>query len=207
VAVAGGEGWWRRLGSRTAAPSSSDGALFFQCFPVTLPVWFSSSFQLFLPLPTFWASFLFSSLPSLLSVCFFFCFFFVFSPLGSLFFRVSLLLLFSLLPFPLSPVPFSQRSWVLFIEPRAWLFLMGSSRLVGHWARLPRFGSTRFSGRCVVGQCVRSVGSRRERDRKKFKQKPLFPSSPLQCLGGKKKEEQCRSKRHRSAPLFSLFFF
>ena len=40
---------------------------------------------------------------------------------------------------------------------------------------------------------------------KKFKQKPLFPSSPLQCSGGKKKEEQCHSKRHRSALSFSFF--
>jgi hypothetical protein len=36
---------------------------------------------------------------------------------------------------------------------------------------------------------------------------PFFPSSPLQCLGGKKKEEQCRSKRHRSAPSLFFFFF
>ena len=87
----------------------------------------------------------------------------------------------------------SQRSWVLFIEPRAWLFtvLMGSSRLVGHWARLPRFGSHRFSSRCVVGgRPVCSVGGLQAREGPaKSKQKLLFPSSPLH-VRGKKKEEQ-----------------
>jgi hypothetical protein len=80
---------------------------------------------------------------------------------------------------------------------------MGSSRVIGHWARLPRFGSTRFSSRCVVGQCVRSVGSRREKDRQKIQIKASFFLLPRCMFGGKKKEEQCRSKRHRSA----LFFF
>jgi hypothetical protein len=41
-----------------------------------------------------------------------------------------------------------------------------------------------------------------ERGPATFKQKLIFPSSPLH-VWGKKKEEQCRSKRHRSA----LFFF
>ena len=95
----------------------------------------------------------------------------------------------------------------LFIEPRAWLFtvLMGSSRLVGHWARLPRFGSPRFSGRCTAGgRPVCSVGGLQAREGPtKFKQKPLFSFFPAAMFGGKKKEEQCRSKRHRSA----LFFF
>jgi hypothetical protein len=128
------------------------------------------------------------------------CFFF-FSPLSSLpvSFPLFFLCFFSFLP--LSSVRFllpllrslSQRSWVLFIEPRAWLFtvLMGSSRLVGHWARLPRFGSHRFSGRCVVGgRPVCSVGGLQAREGPaKFKQKLLFPSSPLH-VRGKKKEEQ-----------------
>lgn len=107
------------------------------------------------------------------------------------------------------PSPSSQRSWVLFIEPRAWLFtvLMGSSRLVGHWARLPRFGpSPGFpaSAQRVVGHCVRSVGSRREREPgKKFKQKaPFFFSSPLH-VRGKKKGEQCRII---AAPPFTRLF-
>ena len=85
----------------------------------------------------------------------------------------------------------SLPSWVLFIEPRAWLFtvLMGSSRLVGHWARLPRFGSPRFSGRCVVGgRPVCSVGGLQAREGPaKFKQKLLFPSSPLHVRGGRRK--------------------
>jgi len=80
LAEAGGGAWahGRRLQVAAAV------LCFFQCFPVTLPVWFSSGFQLFLPLPMFWSSF-FSSLGfSLLSVltlsllCFFFFFFFCF---------------------------------------------------------------------------------------------------------------------------------
>jgi len=166
---------------------------------------FPTRFQLFLPLPILQSLFLpfplgfpngflcFGSL-SLNPIPFFFFLLFL-SSLRSLLSGLS----------PPSSRSISQRSWVLFIEPRAWLFLMGSSRLVGHWARLPRFGSTRFSSRSVVGQCVRSVGSRRERDRQNSNKSPFFPSSPLQCSGGKKKEEQCHSKRHRSA--LSFFFF
>jgi hypothetical protein len=56
----------------------------------------------------------------------------------------------------------------------------------------------------VVGQCVWSVGSRRERARQNSNKSLFFPSSPLQCSGGKKKEEQCHSKRHRSAPFFLI---
>jgi len=123
-------------------------------------------------------------------------------PLFSLFFRFS-----PLFPFLLPGRSFSQRSWVLFIEPRAWLFLMGSSWLVGHWARLPRFGSTRFSGRCVVGQCVRSVGSRRERDRKKFKQKPLFPFFPAAMFGGEEERGTVSFKTTPFCSSFFLFFF
>jgi hypothetical protein len=124
--------------------------------------------------------FLLSPLCPFLSLCFFFSVFFVSSPLFC--------------PFPPpSSRCLSQRSWFLFIEPRAWLFtvLMGSSRLVGHWARLPRFGSHRFSGRCVVGgRPVCSVGGLQAREAPtKFKQKLLFPSSPLH-VRGKKKEEQ-----------------
>jgi hypothetical protein len=85
---------------------------------------------------------------------------------------------------------------------------MGSSRLVGHWARLPRFGSPRFSGRCAAGgRPVCSVGGLQAREGPaKFKQKPLFSFFPVAMFGGKKKEEQCRSKRHRSALSFFLFF-
>jgi hypothetical protein len=50
---------------------------------------------------------------------------------------------------------------------------------------------------------VRSVGSRRERGRQKIQIKASFFFLPRCMFGGKKKDEQCRSKRHRSA----LFFF
>ena len=64
------------------------------------------------------------------------------------------------------------------------------------------------SARWVVGHCVRSVGSRRESGRQKNSNKS-FPFSffPAACSGGKKKDEQCRSKRHRSALSFFSFFF
>jgi len=88
LAEAGGGAWahGRRLQVAAAV------LCFFQCFPVTLPVWFSSGFQLFLPLPMFWSSFFFSSLGfSLLSVLplsllcfFFFCFLLLLRPLYSL---------------------------------------------------------------------------------------------------------------------------
>jgi len=163
------------LAHGTAAPSSGRGATF-SVFSHDPPDLLSSSFQLFLPLTVFrslFFSFGFFVLSSLL--CFFY--FFGFSPSFSLFFlfllsglSLPLFLCFSFFSFRvfLSLLPLSLLlCWLLFIEPSEWLFLMGSSRLVGHGARLPRFGSTRFSGRCVVGQCVRSVGSRREKDRQK----------------------------------------
>jgi len=209
VAEAGGGVWahGRRLQAAAAA----------LCFLVfsrdSPPGLFSSNFQLFLPLPMFRSSFFLPFPLFSRSVLFLFSVF-LFSLLSvSLFFgSLSPFLLFSgFLPFFSSPFP--QRSWVLFIEPRAWLFtaLMGSSRLVGHWARLLRFGPPpRFSGRCAVGgRPVCSVGGlqAREGPEKNSNKSPFFPSSPLQCLGGKKKEEQCRSKRHRSAPSLFPFFF
>ena len=179
---------------------------FFQCFPVTLPVWFSSSFQLFLPLPMFWSSF-FSSLGfSLLSVfplsllCFFFCFLLLLRPL------YSLLSSFSLRLFP----PFLSVLGVLFIEPRAWLCwgawgATGRSA-IGHDCQgsAPLLLGFLAGARWVVGHCVRSVGSRRESGRKKFKKSFTFPSSPLRDRGKKMNSVV----QNDTVLLFlSLFFF
>lgn len=60
-----GGGRWRCLGSRTAAPSSSGGDLFFSVFSHDPPGLFFSSFQLFLPLPMFQSL----SLPILTVLC------------------------------------------------------------------------------------------------------------------------------------------
>jgi len=46
----------------------------------------------------------------------------------------------------------------------------------------------------------------REGPAKISKKSNIFPFFPAACSGGKKKDEQCRSKRHRSA-LFPFFFF
>ena len=185
-----GGGRWRCLGSRVAAPGGAAAVLNVRRCYCFFSV-FSTRFQLSLPLPIF-RSFFFLPFPLFSrSVFSFLCFFYVFlsswflSSFGSssfspLFFRFLLLL-------------FPQCSWVLFIEPRAWLFtaLMGSSRLVGHWARLPRFGPPpRFSGWCAVGgRPVCSVGGlyAREGPAKKFKLKHPFSFFPAACLGGIRK--------------------
>jgi hypothetical protein len=52
---------------------------------------------------------------------------------------------------------------------------MGSKRLVGHWCDCQ--GSV-GGARWVVGHCVRSVGSRRESGRQKFKKKLHFSFLP-----------------------------
>jgi hypothetical protein len=77
---------------------------------------------------------------------------------------------------------------------------MGSSRLVGHWARLPRFGSPRR----VVGQCVRSVGSRRERGPCEIQMKAPFPLLPAVMFGG---EEERGIVSFKTTPFCSFFFF
>jgi len=125
----------------------------------------------------------------------------------SLFFSLFFFVFSSLSFPPPSPRCLSQRSWVLFIEPRAWLFtvVMGSSRLVGHWARLPRFGSHRFSGRCVVGgRPVCLVGGLQAREGPaKFKQKPLFSFFPAAMFGG---EEERGTVSFKTTPFCSFFF-
>jgi len=177
---------WRRL---VVAPWLTDGgskqrqrcSVFFQCFPVTLPVWFSSSFQLFLPLPMFWSSFFLPSVSlffrfflSLSSV--FFSFVFSFSSVPSILFP----------PFFFSPSsPFSQRSWALFIEAKGAVFYSSHGEqpagrplgvaaevrwvVCGGWSAI-------VSGRWAPG----------ESGRQKFKKKqPFFPSSPLRDRGKK----------------------
>jgi len=174
-------------------------------------------FPVFYPFPAFPFSsyvsvFSFSSLPSLLSVCFsFLCFFLCFSLLSvSLFFRffLSLSSVFFVFSFSSVSPPLFSALGVLFIEPKAWLgtALMGSSRLVGHWrdcqgpAPLPGFLA---GARWVVGHCVRSVGSRRESGRQKIQIKAtLFPSSPLRDRGKK-----MNSVVQNDTVLLFLFFF
>jgi len=80
--------------------------------------------------------------------------------------------------------------WFLFIEPSEWLCtaLIGSSRSVGHWARLPRLGPPpRFSGKCAVGGrplCPVGGLQAREWPAKKFKQKLPFFLLPRCMFGG-----------------------
>ena len=174
--------------------------LLFSVFSHDPPGLFSSSFQLFLPLTVFRSLSL--SLFRFFSFSPFSLFGFFFLRVLSLFFsvfRFSPSFRFLLLPY--------QCSWVLFIEPRAWLFtvLMGSSRLVGHWARLPRFGSPRFSGRCAAGgRPVCLVGGLQAREGpKKFKQKPLFSFFPAAMFGG----EEERGTVSFKTTLFCSFFF
>ena len=92
-----------------------------------------------------------------------------FLPVSPLFFLFSFPFLFS----PFSP-SFPQRSWPLFIEAKDAAFYSshgGSSRLVGHWARLPRFG-----GWCAVdGRPLCPVGGLQAREwPAKFKLKLPF---------------------------------
>jgi len=152
-------------GSRTAAvvllSQPNGGAFFFQFFPPFL------AFPAYISVPLLVDSFppLFGLFSLRFSLFFSFSLFSPFSLFRVSFFS-SVFFVFSSLLRPPSP----QRSWVLFIEPRAWLFtaLMGSSRLVGHWARLPRFGPPpRFSGRCAVGgRPLCSVGGLQAREGK-----------------------------------------
>ena len=75
-------------------------------------------------------------------------------------------------------------------------FLHGARRVVGQRAWLARCGSLGFLARHAV---------KREAAHLK-KKNPPFCFLPLLHVHGRKKEEQCRSKRHRS-DLLLLFFF
>jgi len=57
----------------------------------------------------------------------------------------------------------------------------------------------------VRGRPLCSVGGLQAREGRKIQTKAAFFLLPRCMIGGKKKEEQCRSKRHRSA--LSFFFF
>jgi hypothetical protein len=77
-------------------------------------------------------------------------------------------------------------------------------------ARLPRSGPPpRLSGRCAVGgRPLCPVGGLQAKEGPaKFKQKHPFFLLPHCVIGGKKKDEQCRSKRHRSVLSFFFLFF
>ena len=87
---------------------------------MTLPVWFSSSFQLFLPLPMFWSSFFLFFFPSLSSLGLFFLSSVFFCFLSSRFSLLSGSLFFPSVFFSLRSLLLSVLG-VLFIEPREWL--------------------------------------------------------------------------------------
>ena len=122
-----------------------------------------------------------------LFLCFFF-FFFSSRFLSS--FQSSLLCFFRFL---LLPPPFSLLSvlGVLFIEPRAWLCCgawgaTGRSA-IGHDCQGPPPPLGFLVGaRWVVGHYVRSVGSRRESGRQKFKKKLPFFLLPRNVIGGRR---------------------
>jgi len=106
---------------------------------------------------------------------------------------------------------FSFRSWGSIYRAQGVALYMLSWGAAG-WSAIGRDcqGSApppRFSGRCAVGgRPLCPVGGLQAREwPAKIQKKKSFPFSffPAACSGGKKKDEQCRSKRHRSA----LFFF
>ena len=154
------------------------------------------SFSPFLPFSSFsrFAFFLLFSGWSFLSSSSSSMFFF---SLPSLSFVLSLLSLssvfsvFSFSPSVLSSPPLFSVLGVLFIEPRAWLCCgaWGATdrSAIGHdcqgSAPLPGFLA---SARWVVGHCVRSVGSRRESGRQKFKKKLPFFLLPRCVIGGRR---------------------
>jgi hypothetical protein len=72
------------------------------------------------------------------------------------------------------------------------VFLVGARRVIDLWAWLARSGSLGFLARHAVQREVAHL---------KKKNQPFF-FLPLLHVQGRKKEEQCRSKRHRS----DLFF-
>ena len=180
-------------GGLVRSPRCSFSLCFFRfAFFLLFSGWFflsSRSSSLFFRSPLFLLSPLFYLFLSLSSVFSFFL------PVSPLFFSF-----FFSLPFLL---PFSQRSWALFIEAKGAVFYssheeqpagrpLGAAAEVrwvvcGGWSAI-------VSGRWAPGERVAG---------KIQKKASLFPSSPLRDRG--EEDEQCRSKRHRSA--LSLFFF
>jgi len=162
----------------------------FRFLPFLLLLWFSSPPFSFLSVLSFPLPFLSLSVFSFSSTLL--CFSRLFSS-SSLLFSPSLLL-----------------CWLLFIEPSEWLFAVEHGeqpvgRPLGATAKA-RPPPPRFSGRCAVGGrplCPVGGLQAREWPAKNSKKRHPFSFFPAACLGGKKKDEQCRSKRHRSA----LFFF
>jgi len=195
--------FWRRCGGGVAHGRRFQAAL--QLFRTSVSFFYVSVFS-------------FSSPPSLLSVCVsFLCYFFyVFlssrflssfgsSSLSPLFFCFVLLLppLSSLLSFFCFSPPFVSAFLASIYRGQGRCFftaLMGGSRLVGHWARLPRFG-----GWCaVVGRPLCSVGGLQAREWPAEIQikASLSPSSPLRDRGKK-----MNSVVQNDTVLLFLFFF
>ena len=181
-----GRGWWRCRSSRTAAPGGA----------AAVP---NVRFQLF-PFSSYVSVFSFSSLPSLLSVCFsFLCFFFyVFlsSRFLSSFGSYSLSPLFFFV-FSVSSVSSPLRSsspallGPIYRAKGVALYCSHGEQPAGRpLARLPKSGPPPpgflVGARWVVGHCVRSVGSRRESGRQKFKLKQTFFLLPRCVIGGRR---------------------
>jgi len=195
--------FWRRCGGGVAHGRRFQAAL--QLFRTSVSFFFYVSV------------FSFSSPPSLLSVCFsFLCFFFMFfSPLGFSLLSVLPLSLLCFFVFLLLPGLSSLPSFPLFFPPLLSAFLAsiyrgqgrcflqlswGSSRLVGHWARLSRFG-----GWCaVVGRPLCPVGGLQAREWQAEIQIKAFlsPSSPLRDRGKK-----MNSVVQNDTVLLFFFFF
>jgi len=178
--------FWRRCGGGVAHGRRFQAAL--QLFRTSVSFFFLCFDLLFF----------FTSLSSL-NLCFFpLLFFMFFSPLGfsllsvlplSLlcFFCFVLLLppLSSLLSFSVFP-PCSQRSWPLFIEAKDAVFYSSQWGAAG-WSAIGRGCRGSVGGaRWLVGHCVRSVGSRRESGRQKFKLKLPFLLLPRCVIGGRR---------------------
>jgi len=184
-----GRGWWRCRSSRTAAPGGA-AAVPNVRFPF-LPMFRSS----------------FSSLPSLLSVCFsFLCFFYVFlssrflSSFGSFSFRSLSFRVF--LPFFSS----LRRSWALFIEAKGAVFYSShgeqpAGRPLGAAAEVRWV--VRGGWSAIVFD--RWAPGEREGPAKISKKSNIFPFFPAACSGGRRKMNSV--VQNDTVLPFSLFFF
>ena len=183
--------FWRRCGGGVAHGRRFQAAL--QLFRTSVSFFFPMfRSSLFLHLPLFSQSVFLSSVNflcfSLLLVSLFFRFFL---SLSSVFFVLFSFFLPSLLSF-LSPffspssVFCSQRSWPLFIEAKDAVFYSSQWGAAG-WSAIGRGCRGSVGGaRWLVGHCVRSVGSRRESGRQKFKLKLPFLLLPRCVIGGRR---------------------